>query len=115
MIESFVYLSEIFLKRISEFLRHWYRDGFLFFLRKTVNILEQLDKFFALKISWRYLFQPLYQERNFIGYFLGFIFRGARIIIAALFYLLIILVGFCLFLIWAMVPLGIIYKIVIKM
>lgn len=112
MAASFIYLSEVFFKRISGFLRHWYRDGFLFFLRRTIDILERLDGFFALAINFRHLFQPLYRERNFIGYLLGFIFRGVRIVVAALFYAAIILFGFLLFLLWAMIPLGIVYKII---
>ena len=108
---ALVYLGNRFLYRIGEFLRHWYKDGFFFFFRRLIDFLERLDRYFALRVTFRYLFQPLYQNYTFIGYFLGFIFRGVKLGIAGFIYFLVILIWLGLYLGWALVPLIIIYKI----
>ncbi len=112
MISGLIYLVNRFFYRIGEFFRHWYKDGFFFFFRGLINFLEQLDRYFALRVTFRYLFQPLYQNYTFIGYVLGFIFRSIRVSIAGLVYLLVILIWLVFYLFWAFIPLGIIYKII---
>lgn len=112
MTSILVYLGNRFFYRFREFLRHWYKDGFFFFSRRLINFLERLDRYFALKVTLRYLFQPLYQNYTFIGYVLGFIFRGIRVGLAGFIYFLIILVWLVFYLFWAFIPLGIIYKII---
>ncbi|MDP3052339.1 MAG: hypothetical protein Q8N22_00025 [bacterium] len=112
MVSALVYFGNRFVYRIGEFLRHWYKDGFFFFFRRLINFLERLDRYFALRVTFRYLFQPLYQNYTFVGYVLGFIFRGVRLAAGGFIYLLIILAWFGLYLTWAAIPLGIIYKII---
>ena len=63
-----VYLGNRFFYRLGEFLRHWYKDGFFVFFRWLVNLLERMDRYFAARITLRYLFQPLYQNYTFVGY-----------------------------------------------
>lgn len=112
MVSALVYFGNRFVYRIGEFIRHWYKDGFFFFFRRLINFLERLDRYFALRVTLHYLFQPLFQNHTFIGYVLGFIFRGIRLAIGGFVYFLIILAWFGLYLTWAAVPLGIIYKII---
>lgn len=112
MVSVLVYLGNRFFYRFREFLRHWYKDGFFFFSRRLIDFLERLDRYFALRITFRHLFKPLYQNYTFIGYFLGFLFRSARLIAAGLIYGLLILIGLAFYLFWAFIPLGIIYKII---
>lgn len=112
MVSALVYLGSRFFYRLGEFARHWYKDGFFVFFRRLIDFLERLDHYFAARITIRYLFQPLYQNYTFIGYFLGFIFRGVRVGLAGLVYLLIILAWLGLYLFWALIPLGLIYKII---
>ena len=107
---SLVYLVNRFFYRVYEFLRHWYRDGFLWFTRHTVNLLEGLDRFFALRVTFRDWFKPLYQDYSAIGYILGFIFRTGRLFFGGLFYLIIAAVSLLLYLIWAAIPIYILYK-----
>lgn len=111
MASILVYLGNRFFYRLGEFLRHWYRDGFFFFFHKLIGLLEWLDSYFALKITLRYLFQPLYQNYTFVGYVLGFIFRGTRIAVAGIIYGIVILMGLILYLVWALVPIWILVKI----
>jgi len=109
-----IYLFNRFIFRAQEFLRHWYVGGFFYFKRVVFSFLAKLDKFFALKITWRYLFQPLYQDRNPLGYILGFIFRSGRLLVSGFIYLVIIAVAVVLYLVWMAIPIFSIYKILIK-
>ncbi|MEK7634321.1 MAG: hypothetical protein AAB396_00330 [Patescibacteria group bacterium] len=105
------YLLNRFIFRIKEFIRHWYIKSFFVYSQFIVSILEKLDRYFALKITWRHIFEPLYQDRTILGYLLGFIFRFWRLAIGGLFYSLIILAAAGLYLVWLLIPFFIIYKI----
>ncbi len=111
MASALVYLGNRFFYRIGEFVRHWYKDGFYFFFRRLIDLLERLDRYFALRVTFRYLFQPLYQNYTFVGYVLGFIFRGVRLAAGGFVYLCVILVWAGLYLGWAAIPIFIIVKI----
>lgn len=111
MASVLVYLSNRFFYRLGEFLRHWYWGGFFFFFHKLIELLERLDRYLALKITLRYLFQPLYQNYTFVGYVLGFIFRGTRIAVAGVIYGLVVLMFLVLYSAWAFILIFVIYKI----
>ncbi|MEK7192229.1 MAG: hypothetical protein AAB646_01810 [Patescibacteria group bacterium] len=108
---SLVYLVHRFFYRIYEFLRHWYVGGFLAVSHQTINFLEKLDRKIALKITWRYLFKPLYQDYTLLGYILGFIFRTLRLVFGGAIYLLIFGIAISLYCVWAAVPPYLIYRI----
>ncbi len=108
---SFVYLVNQLLRRIGDFIRHWYLDGFFQAVDWTLDILEQLDRTFALRITVKYWLEPLYQDYTLIGYVWGFIFRTARILIAVAVYLVLIACALSLFLLWAAIPLWVLIKI----
>lgn len=107
----FIYLLNHSIFRIKEFLRHWYINSFFVYSQFIVSFLEKIDRFFAFKITWRYLFHPLYQDRTVLGYILGFIFRLQRLLVGGLFYLVIIGAAAGLYLIWLAFPIFVIYKI----
>lgn len=111
MISALGYLVNRFFARLIDFFNHWYKDGFIIFSREFINFLENLDRYFAFRVTLRYLFKPLYQNYNFIGYILGFIFRGTKLLAASFVYLLVILTGLAFYLIWVSIPIVIIYKI----
>ena len=111
MASALVYLGNRFFYRLGEFLRHWYKDGFFFFFRRLIDFLEWLDRYFAMEVALRYLFQPLYQNYTFIGYVLGFIFRSVRLVAGGFVYLFVILIWLGLYLGWAAIPIYILYKI----
>ncbi len=110
--ELIIYGLNRFIFRISEFIRHWYLEGFIVYIHYFISLLERLDRFFALKVTWRNLFRPLYQDRSIIGYILGFIFRFLRLIIGGIFYLFLIFFAVLGYLIWAAIPLFIVFKVV---
>ena len=107
---SLVYLVQRFFYRIYEFLRHWYVGGFLAVVRQTLNILENLDRRFAWKITLRHLFRPLYQDYTILGYILGFIFRIFRVAVASLIYLFVLIIATVIYLTWAAAPIYLMYK-----
>ena len=99
----FVYLFDRFIYRIAHFLRHWYIDSFIYYSHIVMALLERMDRTIALKVTWRNLFQPLYQERNIFGYILGFLFRLIRLIGGGFIYALVLLVAAAIFFAWASV------------
>lgn len=106
-----VYLFDRFVYRISHFIRHWYVDSFMSYGRFVVARLEDMDQTIAMKVTWRNIFQPLYQEYNAIGYVLGFIFRSIRLLIGGVVYGVVLLVATAVYLVWAGIPVYIILKI----
>ena len=109
----FLYFFNRFTFRLKEFLRHWYINSFFVYSQLVFSQLEKLDRFFAFKITWRYFFQPLYQDRTILGRILGFIFRLQRLLVGGLVYLVIILMAAGFYLIWLAFPVYIIYRILI--
>jgi len=110
----FVYLFNRFIYRIKEFLRHWYIISFFIYVNFVVSVLENLDRFFAFKITLRFLFHPLYGDRSVIGYIFGFIFRFWRMIVGGLVYLIVILIAIALYIFWLVAPVYIVYRIIVR-
>ncbi|MGB9847945.1 MAG: hypothetical protein ACPLKV_01940 [Minisyncoccia bacterium] len=104
------YLFSLAFKRIKIFLKDWYVNSFVGFWDFLLKNLEKLDKIFAVKITIRHWFEPLYQDRTIVGYILGFIFRTLRILLGSLIYLIVVVfVMFC-YLLWAFVPFFLLVK-----
>lgn len=99
-----VYLVSRFLYRIIEFARHWYVKSFHIYFDRVLTMLGALDRSFALKITAKNLFKPLYQDYSIIGYIMGFIFRSFRLIVAAVFYGAILLAATAVYFIWLLIP-----------
>lgn len=111
MVAVFSYLGKQFILRFAEFLEHWYVGSFRWAGGRFIEILRDWDKFFALRITVRNWHEPLYQDRTFIGYVLGPIFRTGRILVGLVVYLLLAFFVALLYVIWLIIPPFIIYKI----
>jgi hypothetical protein len=98
------YLIHRFFYRFFNFFHHWYVDGSRGIARRFVSTLEQLDRSFAVAITFRYFFQPLYKDYTVIGRILGVIFRTVRIIIGVLIYFVIGLFFLAFYLAWILLP-----------
>jgi hypothetical protein len=103
------YLITRFITRLIGFLYDWYVGGFKIFVHTVFNIFESLDRVFALKITLRYMFRPLYQDRSAVGYILGFLFRLARALAGALFYAALWIIFAGVYAVWAATPLLLVY------
>ena len=101
---SLVYLVHRFFYRILLFIHGWYIGSFRVISRRTIDTLESLDRYWAVKITLRNLFQPLYQDRSMVGRILGFIFRSSRIVIASFIYLIVVIAAVIGYLLFAAFP-----------
>ncbi len=108
-----LYLVTRFFNRLVQFLRHWYVDSFMVLSHLAVNTFEFLDRSFALRVTLRHIFEPLYQDRTVAGHILGFIFRLARIILGLAVYAALLIVFVAAYVLWAVALIVLIY-IVIK-
>lgn len=98
--------------RIANFIKHWYVTSFKIYFDFLVSFFEKLDRFWALKITYRHLFKPLYQDRSLIGYFLGFVFRAFRLVFGGFFYVVLFIIAVFIFMGWALIPFFAIYQII---
>ena len=108
---SFFYIVNHLVRRAGDFFRHWYIDGFLKAINWTLNILEALDRRFAIQITAKNWMQPLYQDYSIIGYIWGFVFRTFRIFAGLLVYGIFLAAAILLFAGWAALPAVMLYKI----
>ena len=76
------YLLQAFIERLWRFVGHWYIHSFMYVFGKLINVLGELDKTFALRITLRNWKKPLYQDYTILGFILGFILRTVRIFVA---------------------------------
>lgn len=108
----FIYLINRLFFRIRMLFKHWYKDGSKKFFHTLIGFLEYLDRFFAIEITFKHIFEPLYQDKSFIGYIMGFLLRIMRIISALIVYSMVVSVFVVLYLIWLAIPLFIVFKII---
>lgn len=108
---ALIYIVQNILAEVLEFFLHWYLGGFRAGSRWLISTLEQLDHFFAFRITFRYFGKPLFQDRTAVGYILGFIFRTLRLLLGGFVYLVVIVVAIGVYVTWAMIPAYIVYKI----
>ena len=75
-----------------------------------LGTLRSLDRAIALTITLRYFFQPLYGDYTTVGYLLGITFRSIRVLFGALLYFTIFVVALALYLVWAAIPVYLVYS-----
>ncbi|MFA5099181.1 MAG: hypothetical protein WC461_03175 [Candidatus Paceibacterota bacterium] len=109
---AFIYIINRFFYRFVDFWRHWYIGSFKIASHIFLSVLEALDRKVAFKITLKNFFQPLYQDRSFIGYFLGFIFRTIRLFFGGIFYLFVFVLALAVYLFWLAIPILVIFEII---
>lgn len=92
------------------FLKHWYVDGFSWFIKTAIDTMEKIDRTFAFKITLRNFFKPLYGDYTVMGHILGFIFRPLRLFVGGVVYIVIIAVFLMLYGAWMLVPPALVWK-----
>lgn len=105
------YLIQRFFYRLFDFFHHWYVDGSRNFFHYFISSLERLDRNFAIRVTLKYFFQPLYKDYSIVGRILGVVFRSGRIIAAFLTYLVFSFLFLVVYLIWLLIPAFIILKV----
>ena len=106
---SIVYLAWRLLYRFLDFFHHWYVDGSRAFGRRFMATLTAADRSFAVAITMRHFFEPLYKDYSVIGRILGVVFRSARVVIGAVFYAVLALAFALAYLAWLAIPAIIIF------
>jgi hypothetical protein len=107
-----VYILQQFFLRIYDFFYHWYVEGVLFLWRRFRFISGSMEQSFAIRVTAKHLFEPLYKDYSIIGHILGPIFRIGRVVIGSFFYLVMAVVFFVLIVVWVSIPLFIIVNII---
>jgi len=109
---SVVYLVDRFFYRIFDFFHHWYVDGSRFFGRKFIGILTGLDKTFAVRVTLKHFFEPLYKDYTIIGRIMGAIFRTFRVFIGSVVYLVVAIIAIAVYLVWLAIPAVVLWRII---
>src|SRR3989344_5656628 len=101
---AIIYLLHRFVFRLGDVFHHWYAGGSRNFALAFVAALENLDRQFAVRITLKFLFQPLYKDYSPVGRVLGVIFRSGRIATGILMYVLCAIVFLLVYLLWLLIP-----------
>ena len=109
---AFIYVIQRFFCRFLDFFHHWYVDGSRFIAHTFLSVLTEMDKTFAVGITLRHFFEPLYKDYSIVGRILGIIFRSVRIVIGGVIYIIVALVCLFLYLIWVAIPAALIIYII---
>ena len=99
-----VYLIQRLFYRIFDFFHHWYVDGSRAIGDRFMLTLQSMDETFAVKITLRHFFEPLYKDYSVIGRILGVVFRTGRIILGGIAYLVITIIFAIIYIIWLAIP-----------
>ena len=105
-----IYLAKTFAFRIGLFFQRWYVGGFFTLYGLWLRLVRACERRLAIRINVRFLFQPLYQERNIVGYVLGFLYRFVKICVGGTLYFGTFALVIVAYVIWAAFPLVLIYK-----
>ena len=101
---SVVYLARRFIYRFLDFFHHWYIDGSRVIGRHFMVAITAADQSFAVAITLRHFFEPLYKDYTIIGRILGVIFRTGRVLMGGLVYFVASILFAIFYLAWLAIP-----------
>lgn len=99
-----VYLISRFFYRLWDFFHHWYVDAPRQIHHRIMNIFEGFDQVFAVRITLKYFFAPLYGDYTAMGHILGVLFRTGRIMIGSVLFLALAACAATIYLVWVLIP-----------
>ncbi len=105
---ALVYIINRFFYLIGDFFHHWYFHATRTMVHGFVSFFENLDRTFAVRITLRHFFEPLYKDYSILGRILGVIFRSGRVLIGGVIYLFFVIIFLGVYLAWLLIPPGII-------
>jgi len=71
--------------------------------------MRSVDQSFAVAITLRHFFEPLYKDYSIVGRILGIFFRTFRVVIGGIFYLFLAALFGVVYIIWIAIPAVILY------
>ena len=101
---SLTYLLYRGLQRFLMFWKHWYGDGTRYAVWRLRSSIYSLDRTFAVRVTVRHFFEPLWGDYSPVGRIIGPIFRALRVLIGGVAYLIIAAVWLVLLLTWYAIP-----------
>lgn len=101
---SVIYIIYRAFYRLGDFFHNWYVHGSRNLAHFFLSVFERFDRVFAVRITLRYFFHPLYKDYSIIGRILGIIFRSGRILIGVSFYVLLAVIFLAIYVAWFSVP-----------
>lgn len=99
-----VYLIYAPTQSILLFFRHWFINGPRTIFHQALSFIHFLDNFFALYITIRYLFTPLYQDYSLVGYILGPLVRLCLLFSSLITYGLVLGITLFITFFWLSIP-----------
>jgi|SRR3989344_2275166 len=90
--------------RLRDFFHHWYEHGTQRIAHAFISLLESLDQTFAVAITARHFFEPLYKDYTVIGRIVGVVFRASRILLGLTLYLAVACVFAAIYFAWLALP-----------
>ena len=99
-----VYIVVRFAYRIVDFFHHWYVDGTRVFLRRAMLFLHELNRTFAVFVTFKHFFEPLYKDYSIPGRVWGVVFRTGRVVLGILFTLCFAVLFLAAYLFWILLP-----------
>ncbi len=99
-----VYIVVRLFYRIADFFHHWYVDGTRAFLRRAMVILHGMNRTFAVFVTFKHFFEPLYKDYSIPGRVWGVIFRTGRVFLGIIFTLCFFTLFLVVYLIWILLP-----------
>ncbi len=104
-----IYLLDRFVYRVVDFFHHWYVDGSRSMMHRFVNALAAADTIFAVEITLRHFFEPLYRDYSPVGRVVGVIFRAGRILVGIAAYAVLAIVFLLIYVAWLALPVVILF------
>jgi VIT1/CCC1 family predicted Fe2+/Mn2+ transporter len=109
---SLVYLLARLASSVIGFWKHWYVDGLIYAWDKLRGTIYSLDRSFAVRITLKHFFEPLWGDYSIIGRIIGPFIRIARIAFGGVLYLLAACLWAILVLVWLFIPIALLISII---
>lgn len=105
----FLYLGNEILNFIKNFFYFWYFEVPYHYFLNFVNLFNNLERSFALRITIENFFVPLWQDYTLIGRMISLFIRASKILVTLIIYLLFFLGGILILTIIEILPLILFY------
>ena len=79
-------------------------DGSRVIGRRFMATMTAADQSFAVAITLRHFFEPLYKDYTIIGRIMGIFFRSVRVVIGGALYLVLAIAFAIVYVIWLAIP-----------
>lgn len=99
------------IHQFKGFFIFWYYQGLLWFWHKAIEIIDNFEATFAVRLMFKHITEPIFQDYTRAGRILGILIRLLRIMVGLLFYLAIIILFSILATTWAILPIFAIWQI----